>query len=171
MVPPAGDRETDLPTHGRFVRESASEISEMALPIYANPLGNLLGGRVMHLVDIAGALAAMRHSRMTVVTASVDHMTFLYPIHIGEQVILKASVNRVFHTSMEVGVKVLVENLRTGEVRHTSSAYLTFVALDEQNRRVAVPPVIPETEDEIRRWQKAEQRRKYRLELKARAKR
>ncbi|MBL8229583.1 MAG: acyl-CoA thioesterase [Bryobacterales bacterium] len=160
-----------LPTQGRFVRESASELSEMALPIYANPLGNLLGGRVMHLVDIAAALAAMRHSRLTVVTASVDYMTFLYPVHIGEQVILKASVNRVFHTSMEVGVKVLVENLLTGDVRHTSSAYLTFVAIDDANMRIPVPQVIPETPDEIRRWQKAEERRKYRLELKAKAKR
>jgi len=161
----------DLPTEGRYVRESASELSEMALPIYANPVGNLLGGRVMHLVDIAGALAAMRHSRMTVVTASVDSMTFLYPVHIGQQIILKACVNRVFHTSMEVGVKVLVENLRSGDIRHTSSAYLTFVAIDDNGARLQVPQVIPETPDEVRRWLKAEERRKYRLELKAKVKR
>jgi acyl-CoA hydrolase len=171
MMPPSDEPPANLPTVGRYVRESASELSEMALPIYANPLGNLLGGRVMHLVDIAAALAAMRHSRMTVVTASVDSMTFLYPVHIGQQVILKASVNRVFHTSMEVGVKVLVENLRTGEVRHTSSAYLTFVAIDDDGNRIAAPQVIPESADELRRWRKAEERRKYRLELKARAKR
>lgn len=156
---------------GRPVRESQSEYSEIALPNDANPLGNLLGGRVMHLVDIAGALAAMRHSRAQVVTASVDHMSFLYPIHIGEQVILKASVNRVFHTSMEVGVKVLVENLRTGEMRHTSSAYLTFVALDDHGNRTAVTQAVPETEDEIRRWRKAGDRRALRLEYRTKAKR
>ena len=125
----------------------------------------------MHLVDIAAALAAMRHSRTSVLTASIDQMTFLYPIHIGEQVILKASVNRVFHTSMEVGVKVLVENLRTGDLRHTSSAYLTFVAIDDQGARIRVPQIIPETEDEKRRWLKADERRSQRLEMKARAKR
>src|SRR5947209_3418290 len=101
--------------HGRPVRESASEYSEIALPNDANPLGNLLGGRVMHLVDMAGAIAAVRHARCPVVTASVDNMTFLHPVHIGELITLKASVNRVFRTSMEVGVKVWVENLRTGE--------------------------------------------------------
>lgn len=161
----------NLPTQGRFVRESASELSEMALPIYANPLGNLLGGRVMHLVDIAAALAAMRHSRLSVVTASIDQMTFLYPIHIGHQVILRAAVNRVFRTSMEVGVKVLVEDLRTGATRHTSSAYLTFVAIDDSGARVEVPQAIPETEDEIRRWHKAEERRVQRLQMRAKAKR
>jgi len=160
-----------LPTEGRTVRESASEISEMALPTHANPLGNLLGGRVMHLVDIAAALAAMRHTRSSVVTASVDHMTFMYPIHIGEMVILRASVNRVFSSSMEVGVKVLVENLKTGVFRHTSSAYLTFVAIDAEGNKIAAPQVVPESEDEIRRWQKAGERRKHRLELREKAKR
>ena len=148
---------------GRPVRESVSEYSEIALPNDANPLGNLLGGRVMHLVDLAGALAATRHSRCPVVTASVDSMTFLHPVHIGQLLILKSSVNRVFRTSMEVGVKVWVEDLRTGDVRHTSSAYLTFVALGPNNERVTVPPVIPETEEEKRRYEKAGQRREYRL--------
>ncbi len=160
----------DLPTTGRMVSESASEISEMALPTHANPLGNLLGGRVMHLVDIAAALAAMRHARCSVVTASIDHMNFLYPVHIGELVLLKASVNRVFTTSMEVGVKVLVENLRTGEVRHTSSAYLTFVAIDEVGSKLPLPQVMPRSEEEIRRYQKAGERRKVRLEMRAQAK-
>lgn len=140
------------------------------MPMYANPLGNLFGGRVMQLVDTAAALAAMRHSRQTVVTASIDHMTFLVPVHIGEQVICKASVNRVFNTSMEIGVKVLVENLRTGAVRHTSSAYLTFVGIDEAGKRTALPQVIPQTEDEIRRWHKAAERRQFRLEMRAKAK-
>jgi acyl-CoA hydrolase len=161
----------ELPSEGRKVRESASEISEMALPTHANPLGNLLGGRVMHLVDIAAALAAMRHTRASVVTASVDHMTFLYPVHIGDMLILKAAVNRVFTSSMEVGVKVLVENLRTGAVRHTSSAYLTFVTIDAEGNKIRAPQAVPETEDEIRRWSKAGERRKHRLELREKAKR
>src|SRR6516164_7928905 len=101
----------------RFVRESISEYSELALPNDANGLGNLLGGRVMHLVDLCGALAAMRHARRPVVTASVDHMNFLQPVRINQLVLLRSSVNRVFRSSMEVGVKVWVENLRTGEIR------------------------------------------------------
>ena len=153
---------------GRPVRESISEYFEIALPNDANPLGNLLGGRVMHLVDLAGAIAAARHSRNAVVTASVDHMTFLHPVHIGELLILKSAVNRVFRTSMEVGVKVWVENLSTGLIRHTSSAYLTFVALDSKHNRVPIPPVIPETEEELRRFEEAGGRREYRLALKAR---
>jgi acyl-CoA hydrolase len=155
---------------GRPVRESVSEYSEMALPTHANPLGNVLGGRVMHLVDMAGSLAAIRHARCPVVTASVDHMTFLYPVRIGELLTLKSSVNRVFRTSMEVGVKVLVENLQSGEIRHTSSAYLTFVAIDATGNRLPVPPVIPETDEEKRRYEEAGQRREYRLQLRARAK-
>src|SRR3954451_11373065 len=127
---------------GRPVHESISEYSEIALPNDANPLGNLLGGRVMHLVDLAGALAATRHSRCPVVTASVDSMTFLQPVHIGQLLILRSSVNRVFRTSMEVGVSVWVEDLRTGERKHTSSAYLTFVAVGANGVRVPVVPVI-----------------------------
>ena len=157
------DEPKPAPLPARPVRESVSEYSEIALPNDANPLGNLLGGRVMHLVDLAGALAATRHSRCPVVTASVDSMTFLHPVHIGQLLILKSSVNRVFRTSMEVGVKVWVEDLRTGDVRHTSSAYLTFVALGPNNERIAVPQVIPETEEEKRRFEKAGQRREYRL--------
>src|SRR5215469_6735764 len=114
---------------GKPVRESQSEYSELALPNDANALGNVLGGKVMHLVDLAGALAAIRHARCPVVTASVDYMSFLHPVHIGELILLRSSVNRVFQTSMEVGVKVWVDDLRKGERRHTSSAYLTFVAL------------------------------------------
>lgn len=148
---------------GKPVRESVSEYSELALPIDANPLGNLLGGKVMHLVDLAGSLAAVRHSRRPCVTASIDHMSFLYPVHIGQLVVLKSSVNRVFHSSMEVGVKVFVEDMTTGVVKHTSSAYLTFVALDSEGRPAPVPPVIPETPDEIRRYEEAARRRELRL--------
>jgi acyl-CoA hydrolase len=150
----------------RLVRESASEYSELALPTDANLFGFLLGGRVMHLVDLAGAMAAMRHARRPVVTASVDHMNFLHPIHIGQLVILRSSVNRAFRTSMEVGVKVLVEDLLTGERKHTCSAYLTFVAIDAEGNRIAVPPVIPETDEEKRRYEQAGRRRAYRLEMK-----
>ncbi len=153
---------------GRPVRESVSEYSELALPNDANPLGYLLGGRVMHLVDMAGALAAMRHARCPVVTASVDHMNFLHPVHIGQLLILKSSVNRAFRTSMEVGVKVFVEDLVTGDRKHTSSAYLTFVTINPEGKRTAVPPVIPESADEQRRFQEAGQRRAYRLEMKNR---
>lgn len=135
----------------------------MALPNDTNAIGTLLGGKVMHLVDLAGAMAAMRHARCTVVTASVDNMTFLHPIRVGQMVLLRSSVNRVFHTSMEVGVKVFVEDLITGEVRHTSSAYLTFVAIDAEGRRIPVPPVIPETSEEKRRYEEAGQRREQRL--------
>lgn len=152
----------------RPVRESASQYSELALPNDANTLGFLLGGKVMHLVDLAGALAAMRHARRPVVTASVDHMSFLHPVHIGQLIILRSAVNRVFQTSMEVGVKVIVEDLLTGERKHTSSAYLTFVAIDPEGRPIAVPPVIAETEEEKRRYEEAGQRRAYRLDLKTR---
>src|SRR6266849_914476 len=149
----------------KFVRESVSEYSDLALPNDANGLGDVLGGKVMHLVDLAAALAAIRHARCPVVTASVDHMNFLHPVRIGQLILLRSSVNRVFRTSMEVGVKVFVEDLRTGAVRHTSSAYLTFVALDPEGNRIPIPPVIPETEDEKRRYEEAERRRAYRLEM------
>jgi len=154
---------------GRPVRESASVYAEIALPNDANPLGTLLGGRVMHLVDMAAALAASRHCRRPVVTASIDHMSFFHPVKIGQLLVLYSSVNRVFRTSMEVGVKVMVEDLRTGQVCHTASAYLTFVALDDEGKPTPIPPVIPETPDEIRRYEEAGERRRYRLELRERA--
>jgi acyl-CoA hydrolase len=119
----------------------------------------------MHLVDLAAALAAVRHARCPVVTASVDQMSFLHPVHIGQLIMLQSSVNRVFRTSMEVGVRVQVENLLTGQRKHTSSAYLTFVAIDTGGRRVPIPSVIPETADEKRRFAEAEERRIYRLAM------
>ena len=157
----------DLP--GRPVRDSKAEYSELAMPNDANPLGSLFGGKVMALVDLAGSIAAARHARCSVVTASVDNMNFLYPVRIGELVTCYSQVNRVFKTSMEVGVKVFVENLKTGEIRHTSSAYLTFVALGSDGQRVVLPPVIPATDDEKRRFEDALMRREFRLELKKRA--
>lgn len=152
-------------TEGKAVRESISEYSELALPNDANGLGNVLGGKVMHLVDLAGAMAAMRHARRLVVTLSVDQLLFLHPVRVGELIVLRSSVNRVFRTSMEVGVRVTTEKLMTGERRHTCSAYLTFVALDENQRPTPITPVIPETEEEQRRYRQAGERRQYRLAM------
>ena len=146
----------------RPVKDSQSEMAEVVLPNDANPLGNLLGGRLMHLIDIAAAMAAHRHSRSPVVTASMDHLDFLSPVKVGDLLILRSSVNRAFRTSMEVGVKCWVESYLTGERRHVSSAYLTFVAIDKQGNRVPVPPVIPETADEKRRFEDAGRRRELR---------
>ena len=154
----------------RTVRDSQSEYSEICLPNDTNMLGSMLGGHVMHLVDLCGAIAAMRHARSPVVTVSVDQMTFLHPVRVGELLSLKSQVNRVFRTSMEVGVKVWVENLQTGELKHTSSAYLTFVALDASGSRIVLPPIVAQTDEEIRRFQYAAERRAYRLALKDRAK-
>ena len=158
------------PMQTHTVRDTQSEYSEVCLPNDANLLGNMLGGHVMHLVDLCGAIAAMRHARCTVVTASVDQMTFLHPVPIGALVRLKSQVNRVFRTSMEVGVKVWVENLQSANLQHTSSAYLTFVALDKTGNRIVLPPVLPETDEEKRRFEQAAERRAYRLAFKARTK-
>jgi acyl-CoA hydrolase len=142
---------------------SRVEMTEVVLPNDANPLGSLLGGRILHWMDIAGALAAHRHSNSFVVTASVDYVDFRNPIRVGEVVILKSSVNRVFHTSMEVGVKVFSENILTGERKHTSSAYLTFVAVDDRGRPKRVPGLIVSTAEEKRRFRDAASRRRFRL--------
>jgi acyl-CoA hydrolase len=146
----------------RPVRDSQSEMAEIVLPNDANPLGALLGGRLMHWIDLAGAMAAHRHSRQYVVTASIDHLDFLFPVRVGDLVILRSSVNRVFHTSMEVGVKVWVENYIADEAHHVSSAYLTFVAVSKEGKHLPVPAVIPETEDQRRRYEDAGRRREIR---------
>ncbi|MGB9234409.1 MAG: acyl-CoA thioesterase [Terriglobales bacterium] len=146
----------------RPVRESISEMAEIILPNDANPLNALLGGRLMHWIDLAGAMAAHRHSRQWVVTASIDHLDFLVPVRVGDLIILRSSVNRAFRTSMEVGVKVWVENYRAEEKQHVSSAYLTFVAIDAAGNRLPVPPVIAETADEKRRYEDAARRREIR---------
>jgi acyl-CoA hydrolase len=137
-------------------------MAEVVLPNDANPLGNLLGGRLMHFIDIAGAMAAHRHARSYVVTASMDHIDFLAPVHVGDLLILKSSVNRAFHTSMEVGVKVWVENYMTGTSRPVASAYLTFVAVDQHGNKLPVPPIVPETPEEKHRYADAERRREIR---------
>ena len=155
----------------RAVKDSQSQMAEVVLPNDTNPLGNLLGGRLMHMIDIAGALAAHRHSRSHVVTASIDHIDFLAPVHIGDLLILKSSVNRAFNTSMEVGVKCWVENYIAGTTRHVASAYLTFVAVDQHGRHHAVPPVIAESDDEKRRYDDAGRRREARKQEQERRKR
>jgi acyl-CoA hydrolase len=146
----------------RPVRDSQSEMAEIVLPNDANPLGALLGGRLMHWIDLAGALAAHRHSRHYVVTAAIDHLDFLFPVRVGDLVILRSSVNRVFRTSMEVGVKVWVENYLEDSSHHVSSAYLTFVAVDKEGKTLVAPPVIPENDEQQRRYQDAGRRREIR---------
>lgn len=161
--PAAGEGNDAIQAGGKPVSASRAEMVEVVLPNDANPLGFILGGRVMHLMDIAAAIAAHRHSNSYVVTASVDYVDFRSPIHVGDLIVLKSSVNRVFQTSMEVGVKIFSENVRTGERKHTSSAYLTFVAVDENLNRRPVPPLILETSEDRRRHREAAVRRKIRL--------
>ena len=146
----------------RTVASTQSEMTEIILPNDTNILGNLLGGRLMHFIDLTGAMAAYRHSRTHVVTAAMDHIDFIRPVHLGDLLTLKSSVNRAFSTSMEVGVKVWAENTRTGVVSHVASAYLVFVAIDKEGHRQKVPQLIPETPDELRRFEGALRRREHR---------
>jgi acyl-CoA hydrolase len=153
---------TDNTPAPRPVRDSQSEMAEIVLPNDANPLAALLGGRLMHWIDLAGAMAAHRHSRNYVVTASVDHIDFLVPVRVGDLAILRSSVNRVFRSSMEVGVKVFVENYIADTAEHVASAYLTFVAIDGSGKHLRVAPVIPETPEQQRRYDDAGRRREIR---------
>jgi acyl-CoA hydrolase len=151
---------------GKPVSASRSEMTEIVLPAQTNPLGKLLGGQVMHLVDMVAAMAAHRHSNSYVVTASVDYIDFRNPVNLGEIVNLKSQVNRVFRTSMEVGVEVYSENAMTEERKHTTSAYVTFVAIDEFTRLPKpVAPLIVKTAEERQRFREAAKRRKVRLAL------
>jgi acyl-CoA hydrolase len=160
------NRRGDTGPEGKPVSASRSEMTEVVLPAQTNPLGKLLGGQVMHLVDVVAALAAHRHSNSYVVTASVDYIDFRNPINLGEIVNLKSQVNRVFRTSMEVGVEVYSENAMTGVRKHTTTAYVTFVALDEKTLRPkAAPPLIVKTAEEKKRFREAAERRKTRLAL------
>ena len=154
---------------GKPVAESEVEMIEVVLPNDANPLGNVLGGRVMHLIDKAGAVAAHRHSRSILVTASVDYLDFVHSIRVGQFIILRSRVTRAFNTSIEVEVKVFREDFLTGERLQTSSAFVTYVALDEAGHPKAVPPVIPRTREEKRRYREAEERRRRRLAMAERA--
>jgi acyl-CoA hydrolase len=146
----------------RTVCNSQSERSEIIFPADANALGNLFGGRLMQYIDLVGAMAASRHARAITVTASMDHLDFVAPVHVGDLLILKASVNRAFKTSMEVGVKAMVEDIRQNKLRHVSSAYLTYVAMDMAGKKLVVPQVIPETEHQKRRYEDAGRRREMR---------
>lgn len=146
----------------RTPAESRSEMTELILPNDTNTLGNLLGGRLMHFIDLVAAMAAYRHSRTHVVTASMDHIDFIAPVHVGDFLILKSCVNRAFSTSMEVGVTVWVENPIAGVNRHVASAYLTFVAISGDGKKVPVPRLEPQTEDEIQHYEDAGRRRELR---------
>jgi len=150
-------------TTGRPVRASRTEMTELVLPQDSNLLGNILGGRVMHLIDIAGAIAAHRHCHRQVVTASVDHLDFLNPVRVGDLIILEAQVNRAFHTSVEVGVEVFSEDSVAGVRRRTTQAFLTFVALDDDGKPVPVPSLILKTSEERRRYREAGRRRDLRM--------
>jgi acyl-CoA hydrolase len=151
---------------GKPVSASRSEMTEIVLPAQTNPLGKLLGGQVMHLVDMVAAMAAHRHSNSYVVTASVDYIDFRNPVNLGEIVNLKSQVNRVFRTSMEVGVEVYSENAMTGERKHTTTAYVTFVAIDEFTKLPKpVAPLIVKTAEERHRYREAAKRREVRLAL------
>ncbi len=145
------------------VSESIITKTELVLPNNTNQLGKLLGGQLMHWIDICAALCAAKHNNKICVTASVDKIDFHHSINIGDAVTLVASVNRVFNTSMEIGVKVYAESFRKGTKTHSNSAYLTFVSVDEEGKPVKATEVIPETEDEKRRYEKALQRRENRL--------
>ncbi len=144
------------------VSDSKVVMHELVLPNDTNNLGNVLGGRVMHLMDICAAMSAYKHARSHVVTASVDNLNFLAPAKKGFILILKSSVNFASKTSMEVGVKIESENPFTGEIRHTASAYLTFVALDEYGKPKEVASLSTKTEDEKRRYKEGEERTQMR---------
>lgn len=163
---PKSEKNGELALKGKPVSVSRSEMTEIVLPAQTNPLGKLLGGQVMHLVDMVAAMAAHRHSNSYVVTASVDSIDFRNPVNLGEIVNLKSQVNRVFRTSMEVGVEVYSENAMTGERKHTTTAYVTFVAIDEYTGLPKmVPPLIVKTAEERRRFREAAKRRAVRLAL------
>jgi len=153
----------ELQKPNKFVKNSIITMTELVLPNHTNQLGNLLGGQLMHWIDICAALASSKHAQKICVTASVDRIDFHHPIRLGDVVTLHASVNRVFNTSMEVGVKVFAENHTKGIRKHTNSAYLTFVGLDENRKPAKTEEIIPQSEDEIRRYKKALQRRDDRL--------
>ena len=146
--------------------DSYTEMVQAVLPNDANPLGFILGGTVMHLIDIAGAIACHRHTRSLLVTAAVDGLQFLHPIKVGDLIILKATVTATFSTSLEVAVEVYSERTLTGERNLTSVAYLTFVTIDHEGKRRPVPPLLLETDEEKKRAWEAEARRAARLEAK-----
>lgn len=148
----------------RTVTETQHETSQLMMPQHSNNLDHVFGGVILAMMDTSAAVSAIRHARMNCVTVSVDRVDFREPIHLGDLVVMKCSVNFAGRTSMEVGVRVEAENLQTGIRRHTNSCYLTFVAIDRNGRPVEVPKLIPETEDELRRFEAAQERRRRRNE-------
>ena len=152
------------PSAAKRASDSETEMVQVVLPNDANPLGYILGGTVMHLIDMAGAIAAHRHSRAPMVTAAVDGLQFLHPIRIGDLIILNARVNAAWNTSLEVEVEVFSEQTLTGKRQMTSRAYLTFVTVDRDGRRVSIPGLVLETDQDRRRAAEAEKRRAQRLE-------
>ena len=148
---------------GKTASQSEIEMTQLVLPNDTNILGNLLGGQLMHWIDIAGALAASRHSNKVVATVALDSLDFRHPIRLGEMVILKARLTWVGRTSMEVSVEVYAENMKTGNAILTNKAFISFVALDDDGKPTEVPPLILETEEEKRINKEAEKRREYRL--------
>ena len=145
------------------VSESKSVISTQMLPSDANPMGNVHGGTILKMVDVAAGVTALRHARENIVTASIDRMDFYNPVYVGSLLTLKASVNYVGKTSMEIGVRIEAEDLKTGKVTHTGSSYLTYVAIDENGKPTDVPQIVPETPVEKRRWEAGKKRREERL--------
>jgi acyl-CoA hydrolase len=141
-------------------------MTQLVLPSHTNSLGSIFGGTIMSWIDIAAAIAAQRHSNQTVVTASIDRLDFVAPVFTGWVVNLKARVNYVSRTSMEVGVRVDAENPKTGQTFHTASAYLTFVALGDDKKPIQIPPLSLETDEDKRRWAQAKDRRQARLQSK-----
>lgn len=148
----------------RAVSESEHETSEIMMPQHANNLGHVFGGVILSMMDRSAAVAAIRHARMTCVTASIDRVDFREPVRLGDLVIMKSSVNFVGKTSMEIGVRVESEEITTGRRRHTNSCYLTFVAVDRDGRPVPIPAIRPETAEQQRRHDAAQERRRRRLE-------
>ncbi|NUQ20834.1 MAG: acyl-CoA thioesterase [Gemmatimonadaceae bacterium] len=148
----------------RTVQESQHETSELMMPQDANVLGHIFGGVVLSMMDKAAAVSAFRHARAACVTVSIDRVDFREPIHVGDLLIMKASVNYTGRTSMEIGVRVEAEDLISGRRRHTNSCYMTFVAIDRNGRPVEIPELVPETEVEKRRYAAAKERRRRRLE-------
>jgi acyl-CoA hydrolase len=153
-----------MPRPSKTVRESQHESSELMMPSDANNLGHVLGGVILSRRHKPAAIAAFRHARNNCVTVSIDRVDFREPVHVGDLVVMKASVNYVGRTSMEVGLRVEAEDLVSGNRRHTNSCYITFVAIDRNGRPVEVPELVPETPDEERRFAAAKERRRRRLE-------
>ena len=149
----------------KSVSASRTIISLQMLPSDANPMGNVHGGTILKLVDVAAAVAAMRHARTNVVSASIDRMDFYHPVYVGNLLILKASVNYTGQTSMESGVRIEAEDLKTGKITHTGSSYVTYVALDEEGKPAEVPEVTPQSKIEKRRWRDAKERKTQRLQF------